>query len=250
MPEICGDMLGDRPRRFLCFPLAGDPMGNAPIGSPFLLGRFPKCVCYSVSVAEKVFSTLWAFQIIQIVLIKLSLKAFRCISQRVSAEIWAFPSYFPRINYDLLFQQYHLKSNSNWCYRPWKTLCGPERLYSALKDFIRPWKTLFGPERLYSALKDFIRPWKTLSGPERLYSALKDFIRPWKTLFGPERLYPALKDYSALKDFMRPWKTLFGPERLYSGLSLHEAHPELQGCLPEQDTWYRTAAEWTAHRGC
>jgi hypothetical protein len=58
MLAICGDTLGNRLRRFPCFPLAGNLVGNAPISSPYLFGPFPKCICYSVSVAEKVSSTI------------------------------------------------------------------------------------------------------------------------------------------------------------------------------------------------
>jgi hypothetical protein len=58
---ICGDMLGNRPRGYSCFLLAGDMLGNAPSRSPLLFGHFPKCIHYSVKVAEKVSNTLWAF---------------------------------------------------------------------------------------------------------------------------------------------------------------------------------------------
>jgi hypothetical protein len=53
--------VGIRPRGFPCFLLAGDSEGNAPIGSPLLLGHFPKCSHYSVSIAEQVSSPLRAF---------------------------------------------------------------------------------------------------------------------------------------------------------------------------------------------
>jgi hypothetical protein len=43
------------------FLMAGDLLGNAPIGSPFLFGHFPKCLHYSVGVAEKVSNIFWAF---------------------------------------------------------------------------------------------------------------------------------------------------------------------------------------------
>jgi hypothetical protein len=56
MSDICGDTVGNRPRG-----LAGDTLGNAPSGSPLLFGHFPKCICYSVKVPEKVSNTLWAF---------------------------------------------------------------------------------------------------------------------------------------------------------------------------------------------
>ncbi len=51
--DICGDMVGNRPRG-----LAGDMLGNAPSGSPLLFGQFPKCIRYSVKVGEKVSKTL------------------------------------------------------------------------------------------------------------------------------------------------------------------------------------------------
>jgi hypothetical protein len=53
MPEMCGDTVGDRPKGTLYFLLAGDLVENAPIVSPLLLGHFPKCIHYSVSIAEK-----------------------------------------------------------------------------------------------------------------------------------------------------------------------------------------------------
>ncbi len=56
MSDICGDMVGNRPRG-----LAGDTLGNVPSGSPLLFGHFPKCIHYSVKVAEKVSNTIWAF---------------------------------------------------------------------------------------------------------------------------------------------------------------------------------------------
>ncbi len=40
--------------------MAGDMLGNAPSGSPLLIGHFPKCIGYSIKVAEKA-SNLWAF---------------------------------------------------------------------------------------------------------------------------------------------------------------------------------------------
>jgi hypothetical protein len=56
MSDICGDTVGNRPRKF-----AGDTLGNAPSGSPLLFGHFPKFIRYSIKVAEKVSNTLWAF---------------------------------------------------------------------------------------------------------------------------------------------------------------------------------------------
>jgi hypothetical protein len=54
-------MVTIRLRGFPCFLLAGDLEGNVPMGSPLLFGHFPKCRCYSVSIAEKVSNPLWAF---------------------------------------------------------------------------------------------------------------------------------------------------------------------------------------------
>jgi hypothetical protein len=55
MPEICGDTVGNRLRGPPCFLLAGNPVGNAPImASTFKFGYLPKCIHYSVSIAEKV----------------------------------------------------------------------------------------------------------------------------------------------------------------------------------------------------
>jgi hypothetical protein len=51
--------MGDWPRRSPYFPLAGDPMENAHLVSTSLW-HFPKCIHYSVSIAEKVSNTLWA----------------------------------------------------------------------------------------------------------------------------------------------------------------------------------------------
>ncbi len=59
--EICGDMVGNTAMGSPCFPLAGELMGNTPIGSPLLFGHFPKCVCYPVSIVEKISNTLVAF---------------------------------------------------------------------------------------------------------------------------------------------------------------------------------------------
>ncbi len=61
MPDICKDMVGNRPRRSPCFLLAGERWLNAPFGFPILFGHFSKCICYFVSIAEKVSNTLWAF---------------------------------------------------------------------------------------------------------------------------------------------------------------------------------------------
>jgi hypothetical protein len=61
MSDICGNKLGNRPRGYPCFLLAGDTLGNAPSWSPLLFGHFPKCICYLVQVAEKISNTLWAF---------------------------------------------------------------------------------------------------------------------------------------------------------------------------------------------
>jgi hypothetical protein len=72
-----------------CFLLAGDPEGNVPIWSPLLFGYFPKCLCYSVSITETVYNPLLGISqrvanTLQ-VLLKWSPRAFRCISQSVSA---------------------------------------------------------------------------------------------------------------------------------------------------------------------
>jgi hypothetical protein len=61
MSDICGDTVSNRPRGYPCFLLAGDTLGNAPSGSPLLFGHFPKCIHYSVKVAEKVSNTPKAF---------------------------------------------------------------------------------------------------------------------------------------------------------------------------------------------
>jgi hypothetical protein len=61
MSDICRDMLCNRLRVYPCFLLAGDTLRNPPSGSPLLFGHFPKCICYSVKVAEKVSNTLRAF---------------------------------------------------------------------------------------------------------------------------------------------------------------------------------------------
>jgi hypothetical protein len=61
MPEICGDTVGITPKGFPCFPLAGEPEGNAPTGPPLLFEHFPKCLRYSLSIEEKVSTPLWSF---------------------------------------------------------------------------------------------------------------------------------------------------------------------------------------------
>ncbi len=53
--------MGISPRGFPCFLLAGDTVGNAPIGSQLYFGHFAKCLRYSLSIAEKVSNPLWAF---------------------------------------------------------------------------------------------------------------------------------------------------------------------------------------------
>jgi hypothetical protein len=45
---ICKDIVGDRPRGSPCFPLAGDKVGNASIGSLHLFGHFPLLCKYSL----------------------------------------------------------------------------------------------------------------------------------------------------------------------------------------------------------
>ncbi len=88
MPEICGDMVGIRPRGFPCFLLAGDLEGNAPIGPPLLFGHFPKCFHYSVGIAEKVSSPFWAFS-------KESPIPFRFCSNGLQDLLGAFPKVSP-----------------------------------------------------------------------------------------------------------------------------------------------------------
>jgi hypothetical protein len=61
MSDICGDTLDNRPRGCPCFLLAGDTLVNALSRSPLIFGHFPKCIRYSVKVAEKISNTLWAF---------------------------------------------------------------------------------------------------------------------------------------------------------------------------------------------
>jgi hypothetical protein len=61
MSEICGHIVGIRPRGFPFFLLAEDPERNAPIGSPLLFEHSPKCLRYSVSIAAEVSNPLWAF---------------------------------------------------------------------------------------------------------------------------------------------------------------------------------------------
>jgi hypothetical protein len=59
MSDIYGDMVGNRPREYPCFLLAGDKLGNA---LHFYLDISQSVyICYSVMVAEKVSNTLWAF---------------------------------------------------------------------------------------------------------------------------------------------------------------------------------------------
>jgi hypothetical protein len=80
MSDICGDTVGNRLRG-----LAGDTLGNVPSGSPLLFGHFPKCIRYSVKVAEKVPITLWAFT-------KESPIPFRYFSDGLHELIDTFPS--------------------------------------------------------------------------------------------------------------------------------------------------------------
>jgi hypothetical protein len=65
--------------------LAGDPEGNAPIGSPLLLGHFPKCLHYSVSIPEMVSIHLWAFP-------KELLILFRFCSNGLQELLGSFPN--------------------------------------------------------------------------------------------------------------------------------------------------------------
>ncbi len=57
MRRQVGDKLRGSPR----FLLAGDPAQNVPFRSPLLYVHFSKSTCYTVSIAEKVFSTLRTF---------------------------------------------------------------------------------------------------------------------------------------------------------------------------------------------
>jgi hypothetical protein len=56
MPEICEDMVGNRLAGLLV-PNDGDPVGNAPTRFPLLFEHFPTCICYFVSIADKVSNT-------------------------------------------------------------------------------------------------------------------------------------------------------------------------------------------------
>jgi hypothetical protein len=56
--------VGTRLRGVSLFPMAGDLEGNAPIGSSLLYGHFPKCLRYSVSIAEKVSDPLGPAQMV------------------------------------------------------------------------------------------------------------------------------------------------------------------------------------------
>ncbi len=80
MSGICGDTVGNRLRG-----LAGDTLGNAPSGSPLLFGHLPKCIRYSLKVAEKVSNTLWTFS-------KESPIPFRYFSEGLHELIDTFPS--------------------------------------------------------------------------------------------------------------------------------------------------------------
>ncbi len=93
MSDICGDMLGNRPRGYPCFLLAVDTLGHAPSGSPLLFGHFPKFIRYSVKVAEKISSTLWVFP-------KESPILFRYFSNGLHKLFDTFPSESPH-NLDL-----------------------------------------------------------------------------------------------------------------------------------------------------
>jgi hypothetical protein len=88
MSDICGDTLGNRPRGYPCFLLAGDTQGNALSRSPLLFGHFPKCILYSVKVAEKISNTLWAFP-------KESPILFRYFSNGLHKHLDTFPSMSP-----------------------------------------------------------------------------------------------------------------------------------------------------------
>ncbi len=74
-----------RPRGYPCYLLAGDPEVDVPIGSPRLFGHFPKCLCYSISIAEKVSNPLWAF-------LKESPIPFRFCSNGLHELLGSFPN--------------------------------------------------------------------------------------------------------------------------------------------------------------
>ncbi len=61
MSEICGHIVGIRPRGFPFFLLAEDPERNAPIRSPLLFEHFLRCLRNSVSISAEVSNPLWAF---------------------------------------------------------------------------------------------------------------------------------------------------------------------------------------------
>ncbi len=84
LPDICGDI---RLRGFPCFLLAEDPELNAPIGSSLLFGHFPKCLRYSVSIAENVSNPFWAFP-------KESPIPFKFYSNGLQELLGSFPNMF------------------------------------------------------------------------------------------------------------------------------------------------------------
>ncbi len=120
MPEICGYMVGNRPRGFPCILLAVGPMGNAPMGFSLLFGYFPNRIRYSggVSIAEKVSNTLWAFPKEWPITFRDCSNSLQKLIECVSAWIWAFPWHFPLSNVFFIIkikkwktQQKNLKTN-------------------------------------------------------------------------------------------------------------------------------------------
>jgi hypothetical protein len=60
MPDICGDTVGDRLGGSLCFLLAGDMLGTAPLGPQFYLG-ISQSVSATMYTLLKISNTLQAF---------------------------------------------------------------------------------------------------------------------------------------------------------------------------------------------
>ncbi len=95
------------------------PRGKCTHQSPLLFRHSLKCLCFSVSIAEKVSNPLWAFPKAQLipfrfqVLLKWSPRDFRRISQGVSAQIWAFPLHFPGSSVLLFIEIKNRRNNRN-----------------------------------------------------------------------------------------------------------------------------------------
>ncbi len=93
MPEICGDMVGNRTRGCPCF-IGLRPVGNVPVRFLFSLGfsqslyitlyACKKCIQYPSGISQRVANTL-----------RYCINGVQELQTHVLAQFWAFPLHFP-----------------------------------------------------------------------------------------------------------------------------------------------------------